>query len=148
MTKYTPDLRLPYPEPADPPRGWEQMQAICDTLDSLKLTWVPIQLRDGFITYDGDTPGYALSMGMVFLTGKIARANGQPIQDSVSVGIVPYYGRPDRQAVGSSGIQWGNAGTPTCRIDVMPDGDLQASTLKTNWVSIGGCHYPRRTQFD
>ncbi|MFI6688916.1 hypothetical protein [Streptomyces sp. NPDC050485] len=148
MTKYTPDLRLPYPEPADPPRGWEQMQAICDTLDSLKLTWVPLQILDGFIAHDGDIPGYALSGGMVFLTGKIARANGQPIEQSATVAVVPYYGRPDRFAVMSSGVQWGSAGPPTCRIDVQPDGQLIVSTLKATWVSLTGCCYPRRTKFD
>ena len=54
--KYTTNLRIPYPEPADPPRGAEQMQGLAERVDS--------RLGDGFWG-DGEATVRASASGVI-----------------------------------------------------------------------------------
>jgi hypothetical protein len=52
MTKYTPNLRLPYPEAADPPRGADQMEALATAVDAVLAQGGTVDLTGDALTPD------------------------------------------------------------------------------------------------
>ncbi|CAM5600174.1 hypothetical protein GCM10010329_50080 [Streptomyces spiroverticillatus] len=74
MTGHTPLLAYPYPEPSDPPRGWEQIQALAEALDQqAKPVTRELPLK---AEYAKKTAFYYRQNGRVHLFGQIRRADG------------------------------------------------------------------------
>jgi hypothetical protein len=141
MTQFTPNMSIPYPEASDPPRGWEQMQALATQVDSGSLTWTPIPYASGFTTYN-QAIRVAKFGGLVFMRGTVKRTDSGIMNGNINFGTVPAAFWPAQLCFAWAAADWDNGNRNGIRLDINPDGGLTA-LVGTNsaWLSLDGVHY-------
>lgn len=144
MTKFTPILRIPYPEASDPPRGWEQMQAIAEKIDAVSPVWIPLPLESGIIGFADLTPHYAVLWGRVWLRGAFARTGNNPFPSGgTTLSTLPAAIKPVNFFNYAAAVDQGS-GTSAQQITANPDGKLYGQMIgsNTHWISVDGLSYP------
>jgi hypothetical protein len=127
MTKYTPNLTLPYPEAGDAPRGNEQIQALAEALDKGPTLWAVCTNAVSFTT--NTTTGME--------TYPITRVAGSPSMaaDAVNGGVVVPVGG---YYLADLTVRW-NTPTANSRLSVgmngsTPFGAMDAAATGTTYV--------------